>query len=160
MRYMFVFSEMACMMSFLLRVKFLIVTSRLVAVVFLEEVADVVGFWIGSDSRSVHVKIVVICWWDHFFFIVSVGYLLARVLAFPHAVEYVGSRASPVVVVDADPLLTRPVPLSDRHLVATETVSGGRWGGADLRATLVFVHHRVLGYLLFCENIEFFNVQF
>ena len=80
---------------------------------------------------------------------VSVGYLLARVLALPHAVEYVRSRAPPVVVVDADPLLGTPVPFAHRHLVATETVSGGRWGGADLRAALVFVHHRVLGYLLF-----------
>ena len=91
---------------------------------------------------------------------VSVGYLLARVLALPHAVEYVGSRAPPVVVVDADALLTGPVPLTHGHLVATETVSGGRWGGADLRATFVFVHHRVLGYLLFFEKLNVLNVEF
>ena len=86
---------------------------------------------------------------------VSVGYLLARVLALPHAVEYVRSRAPPVVVVDADAFLTGPVPLTDRHLVATETVSGGRWGGADFGATFVLVHHRVLGYLFFLKSLMF-----
>ena len=80
---------------------------------------------------------------------VSVGYLLARVLALPHAVEYVGSRASPVVVVDADAFLGTPVPFTYGHLVATETVFGGRGRGADLRAAFVLVHHRVLRHLLF-----------